>query len=50
MLVEDPELRAAGYRKLFVKNYVIIYTVDDTTSTVQIIRYFHTSQDYEKYL
>lgn len=50
MLVEDPELRAAGYRKLFVKNYVIIYTVDDATSTVQIVRYFHTSQDYEKYL
>lgn len=50
MIVDDPELREFDYRKLFVKNYVIIYLVDDDTSTVHIIRYFHASQDYERYL
>jgi len=38
------------YRKCVVKNYVVIYRVDDNEKKARIVRIFHGSQDYENYL
>ena len=42
----DGHLKARGYRKALVKNYVMIYKV--TAGEVIILRFFHGSRDYEK--
>lgn len=46
----SPHLRARGYRKVLIKNYILVYTVDESNQTVDILRFFHGSQDYEKLL
>lgn len=42
----DGHLRARGYRRAIIKNYVMIYKVTD--DSVIILRFFHGSRDYEK--
>lgn len=44
----DPYLKELGYRKAGVKNYIIVYKVDEAAKTVNIMRLFHGRQDYEK--
>lgn len=44
----DPQLRALGYRKAIIKNYVMIYRVDDDKKVVYILRFFYGRRDYEK--
>lgn len=46
----DPRLRALGYHKAVLKNYVMVYKVDETEKAVTILRFFHGRQDYEKLL
>lgn len=46
----DPHLKVLGYRKAQVKNYLMIYKVNEPTKTVSIMRFFHGRQDYEKLL
>lgn len=46
----DPRLKALGYRKAGIKNYIMIYKVSGPTETVFIMRFFHGRQDYEKLL
>lgn len=46
----DPRLRALGYHKAVIKNYVMIYKVDKAERTVNILRFFHGRQDYGKLL
>ena len=46
----DPHLKAMGYRKAGVKNYIMIYKVDEAEKTVVVMRFFHGRQDYEKLL
>ena len=41
-------LKKMGYRKVVVRNYIIIYRVDDKAKTVHLMRLFHGRQDYEK--
>ena len=43
-------LRARGYRKFLIGNYVALYLVDTKNQKVWIARIFHGSQDYQKYL
>ena len=38
-LCHDPRLRALGYRKAVIKNYVCVYKVDETENTVYILRF-----------
>ena len=45
----ETPLYELGYRKLIVKNHVIIYAVDDKANIVNIIRIFYGRQDYTKY-
>ena len=44
----DPRLRQEGYRRAVVKNYIMVYKVDETERRVNIYRFFHGTQDYEK--
>ena len=44
-LARHPKLAAAGYRVIFVKNYLMLYQVTDE-GTVCIAHVFHQSQDY----
>lgn len=47
---QTPHLRALGYRKAVIRHYIMIYKVDETQKSVNIMGYFHGKQDYEKML
>jgi len=47
-LCRDPRLHALEYRKAVIKNYVMLYKVDEAARTVYILRFFYGRQDYEK--
>ena len=47
-LCNDPHLRNLKYHKVVIKNYVMVYKVDEDEKTVNILRFFHGRQDYEK--
>jgi len=40
----------AGYRKIIIKNYIILYTVDDKNKTVNVERVLHSKQNWLKIL
>ena len=42
----DLRLRAKGYRKAVIRNYVLIYKVDEKNQTVLLLRFFYGKQDY----
>ena len=44
----DPNLNALGYRKAGIRNYVMVYKVDEAAKQVMILRLFHGKQDYAK--
>ncbi len=44
----DPHLKELGYRKAVIRNYIMVYRVDEGNKTVYILRLFHGRQDYEK--
>ena len=44
----DPRVRELGYRKVVIRNYIMVYQVDKDSETVNILRFFHGRQDYEK--
>jgi len=44
----DPRLRVLGYHRAVIKNYVMVYKVDENAKTVNILRFFYGRQDYEK--
>lgn len=46
----NPRLRMLGYRKAAVKNYLLIYKVEENTKTVSVLRFFHGRRDYERLL
>ena len=46
----DPTLAAKGYRRLNVKKYIILYSIDEQNKIVTIARIFHSSRNYEKYI
>ena len=47
---QDPHLKELGYRKVAVRNYIMVYRVDEKAQTVYMMRLFHGRQDYEKLL
>lgn len=49
-LCRDSRLRALGYHKAVIRNYVMIYKVDDAEKAVYILRFFYGRQDYERLL
>ncbi len=44
----SPKLRDMGYRRAVIKNYVMVYRVEETERTVYILRFFYVAQEYEK--
>lgn len=44
----DPRLRELEYRRAPIKNYIMVYKVDEPAKKVQILRFFYGAQDYEK--
>lgn len=49
-LCKDAVLRAHGYRRVPIGNYVIVYRIDEAARRVLIVHFYHTLQDYEKAL
>ncbi len=39
-----------GYRKLVIKNYVVIYSVNEKEKFLYIVRIFYGRRDYVKYI
>lgn len=46
----DAHFRTRHYRKAVIRNYIMVYRVDEHTQTVYILRFFYGGQDYEKLL
>jgi len=44
----DAYLDKKGYRKVTIKNYVLVYMIDEANRTVVIHRFFYGAQDYVK--
>ncbi len=36
-----------GYRRAVIRNYIMVYKVDDAARQVTILRLFHGKQNYE---
>ncbi len=49
-LVQDRYLAAKGIRKLPMDNYLIFYTVNKSTNTINIVRVLHGRRDWESIL
>ncbi len=45
-LCNDARLSKVGYRKIVIKNYLILYRIDDETKTVFIVRIFYGGRNY----
>ena len=46
----DMRLRAMGYRKAVIQQYILIYKVDERMKVVSNLRFFHGSQQYTRFL
>lgn len=44
----NPRLRDMGYRRAVIKNYIMVYRIEETERTVYILRFFYGAQEYEK--
>lgn len=44
----DVRLRALGYRRAVIKNYIMVYRVNEAAKAVRILRFFYGPRDYEK--
>ena len=49
-LCADDRLHQEGYRKIPVKNYLVIYRVDEAEKRVFIVRVIHGFRDYARLL
>lgn len=45
---QDKRLGKEGYRKALIKNYMLIYKIDEDSKTASIMRFFYGAQDYIK--
>ena len=46
----SPQLSARGYRKAVLRNYLLIYRVEETQKTVYLLRFFYGRRQYEALL
>lgn len=44
----DSRLEKEGYRKAVIKNYTLVYKVDEKNKSVIVLRYFYGARDYTK--
>ena len=45
---QDSRLGQKEYRKAVIKNYVLVYKINEASKTVSIMRFFYGAQDYMK--
>ncbi|MFI3227956.1 MAG: type II toxin-antitoxin system RelE/ParE family toxin [Clostridia bacterium] len=45
---QDERLYKLRYRKVVVKNYVLIYRIDEASKTVYVLHIFYGKRDYQK--
>lgn len=45
---QNRRLEKEDYRKIPIKNYIIVYKINEKTKTVNILRFFYGAQDYLK--
>ncbi len=45
-LVSDDRLKAMGYHKLLVKNYIVFFSVDDKSNIVDVERILYARRDW----
>ena len=43
---QNKRLEKEGYRKALIKNYLLVYKIDEESETVSILRFFYGGQDY----
>ena len=48
--VTDERLASMGYRKLVVKNYMVFFTIDETSKIVDIVRILYARRDWLRIL
>lgn len=48
--LENKEIESYQYRKLIVKDFIIIYSVDEENKIVHLVRAFYGASNYEAYL
>lgn len=46
----DERLQKLGYRKVVIKNYLVLYRADETENTVYVVRIVYGARDYAKLL
>lgn len=49
-LVEDERLSLMGFRKLFVKNYVVFFSIDENYKIVNVERILYVRRDWLRIL
>jgi plasmid stabilization system protein ParE len=49
-LCSDTRLQKLGYRKVVIKNYLVLYREDEETNTVYVVRIVYGGRDYAKLL
>ncbi|MDA8334505.1 MAG: type II toxin-antitoxin system RelE/ParE family toxin [Peptococcaceae bacterium] len=45
-LLSDDRLQTMGYHKLLVKNYIVFFSVDDNSNTVNVERILYARRDW----
>ncbi len=45
-LVSDDRLKALGYRKLLVKNYIVFFSIDDKSNIIDVERILYARRDW----
>ena len=45
-VLSDDRLQAMGYRKLLIKNYIIFFSIDDNSNTVNVERILYARRDW----
>jgi toxin ParE1/3/4 len=43
---QNKRLEKEGYRRALIKNYLLVYKIDEESKTVSILRFFYGAQDY----
>jgi plasmid stabilization system protein ParE len=45
---DEPEMNVKGYRKVPIKNYLAVFSLDETNNTVTILRFLYSARDFYK--
>lgn len=45
---QNKRLEKEGYRRALIKNYLLVYKIDEESKIVGIMRFFYGAQDYIK--